>query len=364
MGFQFIREECYARVRSQGAPGHASKGGRLPGKRSAREVIAEAVRSDGAAPHVARPLPPRSLFGLDADELPLWMGQIESLAGEIKVKTKGGERRQRSDTPILLGVVASYPARADEGNAMYVSWREKTIEFLKARYGTSLICVLEHSDEAFGHLHAVVTNKGMSVKGLHAGHSALQESLRKGEPKKAQSEAYKNGARRLQDDYFGAVGMECGLARIGPRKRRKTRAEWHAEKQANASIAASFMAANRRKIESMTLECNAVILLEQAEREVQRTVAEANAIKTHQINERSKCIRQQEELKLLEQSNIKKESELNLALRAANVENLLHENNQLRQYVSQLSGLLTEASHVGFPENQLIDLRRMIVQKP
>lgn len=92
------------------------------------------IRADGATPHVTAPQPPRSVYGMQAEDLPLWLDQIEAMALDVKVQTAHGERRQRSDTPILLGVVASFPAKADEGNPLYVSWREKTIEFFKMRY--------------------------------------------------------------------------------------------------------------------------------------------------------------------------------------------------------------------------------------
>lgn len=342
MGFQFIREECYSRVRSQGAPsrrnGKARKG---TGKLSAREVIAEAIRAVGATPHVTAPQPPRSLYGLPAEDLPIWLDQIESMAHDVKVQTAHGERRQRSDTPILLGVVASYPAKADEGDPLYVAWRERTIEFFKLRYGSLLVSVLEHTDEPFGHLHAEITNLGMSVKTLHAGHSAMRESAKRGDTKKMQSDAYKDGARRLQDDFFKAVSIESGLARIGPKKRRKTRAQWQAEKQANIATAIGLLREHERFQEATIRACNANVLMDKAERRAERVARDAEFAQRHQAAERERLAEERAEINGLQQSNRAKEKELASALADASVIKLRADNDRLKQHVSRLSAMVT-----------------------
>lgn len=245
-GYQFIREECYAKVRGQGAPtGIAGKardaGG---GKLSARDVIAEAIREIGAAPHVNAPAPPVCLHGESAADLMTWYDQVEACAADQRSTTKTGvEKRQRSDVPILMGVVASYPGKADEGDEMYVAWRAQTLFFLKQRYGDHLASVLEHTDEEHGHIHAIVANRGKSVKSLHAGFSAMQKAASEGEPKKLQSIAYQTGGRALQDAFFDQVASRVGLARLGPKKPRLTRRAWLAQQQANEAIARAHLSA-------------------------------------------------------------------------------------------------------------------------
>lgn len=365
MGFQFIREECYATIRSQAAPsGKHGKARTGRGKLSAREVIAEAIRADGAAPHVSAPQPPRSIYGLEANELPLWLDQIESMALDVKVPTSHGERRQRSDTPILLGVVASYPAKADETDPLYILWRKKTVEFFKQRYGSALISVLEHTDENFGHLHAEITNRGMSVKSLHAGHSAMLDSAKRGETKKIQSDAYKKGARKLQDDFYKLVGVESGLARIGPNKRRKTRSEWQAEKQSNLASAIGLLKANECLHEAAKKSNDAEILMDKAQHRADEVERGAAIIDIAQAAESKKLTEERAEIYMLQQSNNAHRKELASALADADVIKLKAENNRLRQHVNQLSGVVIGEQVPPSSENLGAARHPVIFQKP
>lgn len=242
-GYQFIREECYAKTRGQGAPTGIKGKARdaSSGKISGRELVAEAIREPGASPHVPHPSPPRCLYGQEAADLMLWYEQIEACADDIRVKTKAGvEKRQRSDVPIVMGVVASFPGKADESDQQYVLWRAETVRFMRERYGNRLASVLEHTDEEHGHIHALVADAGRPVKPLAAGYSQMQKAAVEGLPKKEQSLAYQAGGRALQDDFFDKVAVRVGLARIGPRKPRLTRRQWKARQQENEAIAAAL----------------------------------------------------------------------------------------------------------------------------
>jgi hypothetical protein len=231
-GFQFFREECFARARSQGAPttrrGKTARSRRPPGRISAMDVIAEACRYAGATPHVGAPQPPRVLHGLGPADLQVWYAQVCALADAQRTPVGTGTRKQRMDTPILLGAVASYPELANESNCGYVEWRDLTLAFMRQRYGAHLVTVLEHVDEAHGHVHALVANHGASVKTLHAGHAAAMKLV----GPKPRSDAYKGAERALQDEFHAQVAGPCGLARVGPRRRRLTRAEWHSDQVA------------------------------------------------------------------------------------------------------------------------------------
>ena len=52
-------------------------------------------------------------YGLGADELEQWCADLVATAGQ-QVDEKG--RKQRKDTAIIMGVVASYPGPPDEGD--------------------------------------------------------------------------------------------------------------------------------------------------------------------------------------------------------------------------------------------------------
>lgn len=251
--YQFFHENTYARVRGQSPPRRkaatatASLSAKTPNddvKRSAREVVHEAIRAEHAAPHVEAPSPPRVLYGIQPGQTHAFLDRLEAQADQVQLPNgRGGMRRQRADTPILIGAVCSYPGPADDSDPLYVRWRDQTVAWLRDTYGDDqVMTILEHADEDYGHIHALVHNHGASVKPLHAGHAAAGEHPRG----KAAGDAYKAGERARQDDYQAKVGAQCGLARIGPRRRRLTRAQWQATKQAgHAEALAAEQAAQR-----------------------------------------------------------------------------------------------------------------------
>ena len=57
----------------------------------------------------------------------------------------------------------------------------------------------------------------VNAKALHYGHKAKKNFI-------AASKAF-------QDDYHAQVAIHCGMARLGPKKQRLTRAEWKAQKE-------------------------------------------------------------------------------------------------------------------------------------
>jgi hypothetical protein len=177
-----------------------------------------------------------------------------ALADAQRTPVGSSERKQRVDTPILLGAVASFPQPANESNCAYVEWRDRTLAFFRQRYGAHLVAVLEHLDEAHGHLHALVANDGASVKPLHAGHAAAMKMT----GPKPRSQAYKAAERALQDEFHAQVAAPCGMARVGPRRRRLTRAEWQSDQLAQRTLTAQAaaiaeatraLAADRRQLE-------------------------------------------------------------------------------------------------------------------
>ena len=62
----------------------------------------------------------------------------------------------------------------------------------------------------------VCSDTEVNAKALHYGHKAKKNFI-------AASKAF-------QDDYHAQVAIHCGMARLGPKKQRLTRAEWKAQK--------------------------------------------------------------------------------------------------------------------------------------
>ena len=237
-GFQFVHVECYGRQAGKG-----KAGGRTIG-----DVVAEAEREVGACPHVNRPEPPTLLHGV----MPSEASRIaeERAAGAVDAK----RRKLRKDALVMLAGVASFPATMDECKAdpekmaAYQAWRSDTIAWAKAEYGDALKSVVEHTDEKHPHLHWYVVpelgNDGrMSVDSIHPGRKAAAESKAQGAVKGEQNRAYKQAMREFQNRYFAAVGMRHGQTRLGPGRRRLSRAQWKAEQEQAGSLVAVQSAA-------------------------------------------------------------------------------------------------------------------------
>ena len=76
-----------------------------------------------------------------------------------------------------------------------------------------------HNDEEQPHIHFYVySDTEVNAKALHYGHKAKKNFI-------AASKAF-------QDDYHAQVAIHCGMARLGPKRKRLTRAEWKAQKEA------------------------------------------------------------------------------------------------------------------------------------
>jgi hypothetical protein len=117
--------------------------------------------------------------------------------------------------------------------AQWEQFKAKSLDWLKEKYGDNLRCVIAHEkDEAHPHLHFYCVAKiGQSFDDLHEGKRA-QKELKKKNPqatKQEQNIAFAEAMRATQDDFSNRVGQRFGLARIGPGRRRLTRAQWQAE---------------------------------------------------------------------------------------------------------------------------------------
>src|SRR5690606_19445904 len=108
--------------------------------------------------------------------------------------------------------------------------------------------VVERQDETHPHIHFyIVPNEGERVDDIHGGKKAAAigkaQGQRKGEPNKQ----YREAMMLRQDTLNAKVASKCGLARLGPGRRRLARAQWKAE-QKQAEILKNVKANARRYI--------------------------------------------------------------------------------------------------------------------
>lgn len=230
MAYQFIHLEAYSRKGRAG--------------RSVDFVLAEADRHPDATPHVVTPTAPEIVFGVDVGEVRRLHDERAETAKSALVN--GKQRAIRKDQNTLLTVVASHPATMDalRNDAALThqvkAWEAQTVAWLRRQYGGHLVSVIRHVDEAHPHLHAFVLpdSADMRAARLHPGQSAKAELLAAGsvlgEDAKAANRrgdrAYRAAMRGWQDSYWQAVGLPCGLTRLGPGRRRLSREAWRAER--------------------------------------------------------------------------------------------------------------------------------------
>ncbi|MFS2325030.1 hypothetical protein U2P60_06375 [Brucella sp. H1_1004] len=255
MGFQFAHIETYSR-----------SGGRNK-KLNVTEIISEARRMPESSLHVANPKNPVPVYGCDFDEL---MRRHDTLVEQAQETLATGKKRAvRKDTCSLFTCVLSHPATPDECrndpevNAAVEAWAKDSVKWLrsdlKARGGT-LETVVMHIDEAHVHLHAYGLHSSGHADRLHPGKAAKKQAVEaaivNGQEKKAANaigdKAYVTAMRTWQDSYSEKVGLPHGLTRLGPARRRLSRAEWMVEKAAAKSVQQAkvmvVMASNAAKV--------------------------------------------------------------------------------------------------------------------
>ncbi len=247
MGYQFIHLETYSRK--------ADAAGR-----STAFVLDEADRRPDACQHVTGPVAPTLVYGEPVADV---RAIHDTRAAEARTEAAGKVRRIRLDQHTLATVVASFPlpweeVRADPGQAdALAGWEARTVRWLRDQYGDQLLSVLRHEDERFPHIHAYIlpTDPSMRAKALHPGWAAKAAAVAVAKAGGADGKlanamgdvAYKAAMRAWQDSYWQAVGLPCGLARLGPGKRRLTRAEWQTEQAAARNTATVMHQADRAR---------------------------------------------------------------------------------------------------------------------
>jgi hypothetical protein len=221
----FFREEGFALTKTVGRPSRLGKPGRS--RFSARQVIGEVIREQHLV-HVPKPQPPIHLHGHSAEELVNWFEEEHMPAAKAaRIQTVGGRtRKQRSDTPTLVGAVCSYPVAGISPDDPDVHrWTQAVIDMAQQVYPGAVKSVFGHQDEAFWHVHIIAAMDGSSVKRIMAGHSAAAQAARAGSSRREQQAAFKAACSRLQDRVWAMCGEPFGLTRSAPEPRpRRARA--------------------------------------------------------------------------------------------------------------------------------------------
>jgi hypothetical protein len=188
---------------------------------------------------------------VDLDELS-WNHETMTRRASTEARLTDGTtatRAVRKDRHTLGTFVASYPVPLEKieadatgrERALYEDWKRLNLEFLQRRFGPQLKTVVEHTDEAFGHLHAFMLPDHRSDVDARCFNLAFEAKRRvEADGKKAGlapvdalkagNEAYKATARAMADEYFREVGAPAGLTRDGPRRQRLSRGEWTRER--------------------------------------------------------------------------------------------------------------------------------------
>ena len=229
--YQFIHVESYSRSAPKSAKGTGKEG------RSVRYIIDEAIRAEGAHPHIADPEPPLILHGESPEELEdiceTWAGSVTDALG----------RKTRKDALCLLAGIVSAPAEITPD--AWQEFRDDSIEWLKKKYGDCLKSVIEHTDEKNPHIHFyVVPELGSRFETVHQGRAASAQAKAEGLKKGVQNTAYNAAMREFQDEFFEDVAMIHGMARIGPGRRRLSTQAWNHEKQQIKAVSLAIKAAD------------------------------------------------------------------------------------------------------------------------
>ena len=228
MAYQFTRIELYSRKGKDG--------------RGTDFIFSEVSREAGACLHVANPKPPTVVFGESIERL---KAIHDERAASAKTSVNGKSKAIRKDQNTLGTVIVSHPASVLEYNrdpaiqADVKDWEQRSVAWLKSLYGDELVCVVRHLDESHPHLHAYLIpiddqmRAGKFHPGFNAKNAVKAAGMKTGEDEKALSKrsdrAYVEAMQLWLDGFHRDVAIPCGLTRIGPGKRRLTRAQWHQE---------------------------------------------------------------------------------------------------------------------------------------
>lgn len=260
-GYQFHHLESYARVAGKKkVSGH-----------SIYSIVAEAERQEGACPHIEAPQPPTLVMGCMPSEA------AQQAVAWAEQARDSRDHALRKDGLCLAAGVVTWPA--ERPSEEWEAYRDATVKWLKAKHGNQLLSVVEHHDEPHKHIHYfLIPRAGERFDSLHPGRAAAAQAKGAGLFKGDQNRAYISAMREFQSDFHRDVSQHHGLTKLGPRRRRLTRAEWKTE-QAEAERQASEASRLARTGELVDLQReNLAEATKMAEAERQRLTTERQAL--------------------------------------------------------------------------------------
>lgn len=217
--YQFFHLETYADKPRKGS-----------GRPSAEAVARECQRLEQSFPHINQAQPAETLFGIEP------LQALERVRKLVKQCRDPLGRKIRADAQIISFGVASINVESTPENwekPEVKRWVSDTLTFLKREFGEAFVSLQKHSDERLCHLHFTLipnlSDGGLNISSIHPGLAAQRAT--KSKSKSIKDRAYKDAMRDLQDSYFEHVGVKNGQLRYGPRRRRLSRHEWHAQKR-------------------------------------------------------------------------------------------------------------------------------------
>lgn len=229
MGSQFIHADSYGRQAGKGK--HSGN--------TIDSIAGEAEREEGQCYHVADPKKPIILFGESfreaGEEAKKWAESMKDARGHA----------YRKDGLCMVAGVVSVPEDCKDWD----SYKRDAVEWLQKKYGECLKSVIEHTDESHRHFHfAVVPKLGERFETIHQGYAAQRGADPKRGDRKRTAEvkadgrrqgihAYQTAMRDYQKEFYESVSMKHGLTKIGPGRRRLSRAEWKQEQAQAKEIA-------------------------------------------------------------------------------------------------------------------------------
>ncbi|MEN6542342.1 hypothetical protein [Parvibaculum sp.] len=260
---------------------------------SARQILEEMSRAPGACDHVERPAAPVHLFGCAPMEL---ADELEMTAADLR-DSRGRSTSGRAR--VLLAAVYSFPTpRSEARREEEASWARDVLAFNLRFFGEKNVrSVVAHTDETFFHIHVAVTapriGNRLAWEEVHPGLAAESGAASVGASPKARKTAYMSAMRSFQDRYFSEVAVKHGQSRIGPRRRRLDRGEWHAEQR----VSAMLKKAAGRPLEDVLSADYWRSRFERAEREKAAAIQRANAAERQAAKLKRQVIRLLKKLK-------------------------------------------------------------------
>lgn len=226
-GAQFKHIETYGRKASK----------RASCRWSAQDIADEAERKPSACHHVKEPKPPALLYGVMPNAAVKRAHEWAAQAKDVR-----GSKLREDGLCIVAGVVSAPP-----GFQLWEPYRDASIENLKMLHGDRLLSVVEHTDEAYAHIHFyLVPRDGETVDDIHVGIKARNTVKYAKQKTGDQNAAYIAAMQKFQDDHHEQVASKFGLTRFGPKRERLSRQEWEAQKAAAELTAQMTEAANAR----------------------------------------------------------------------------------------------------------------------